>query len=95
MLGKSRARIQRSVQSQIDYAIGSSNREHCSVSFPPAFVQGEDKTRKGGKGFSIRKVARNWTGLQYLALAICTIGQVLEREISRLFTVGEYAAIVV
>ena len=33
-------------------------------------------------------------GLKYLALAICTIGLALEREVSRLFSAGEYAAAV-
>ena len=45
---------------------------------------------KSEREFAIGKVARNWTGLKYLALAICTIGLALEREVSRLFSVGEY-----
>jgi hypothetical protein len=48
-----------------------------------------------GRELLIGRMAEKWAGLKYLALAICTIGDALEREVSGLFNAGEYASAVV
>ena len=89
-----REKIQRLVQSQIDHSYRLIQPRAVFCLFPShLYSEGRIKV-EGGKEFSIGRVARNWTGLKYLALAICTIGQALEREVSKLFSAGEYAAAV-
>ena len=86
--------IQCLVQSQIDHSYRLIQPQAVFCIFPSCFCSEDRIKLEGGKEFSVGKVAQKWTGLKYLALAICTIGLVLEREVSRLFSVGEYAAAV-
>jgi len=86
--------IQRLVQSQIDHSYRLIQPQAVFRIFPSCLCSGRIKL-EGGGGFSVGKVAWNWTGLKYLALAICTIGQALKGEASRLFSAGECAAVVV
>ncbi len=82
------------VRSQIDHSYRLIQPQAVFRIFPSCLCSGGIKL-EGGGGFSVGKVAWNWTGLKYLALAICTIGQALEGEASRLFSAGECAAVVV
>ena len=86
--------IQRLVRSQIDHSYRLIQPQAVFRIFPSCLCSGGRIKLEGGREFSIGKVARNWKGLTHLALAICTIGMALEREASRLFSVGEYAAAV-
>ena len=86
--------IQRLVRSQIDHSYRLIQPQAVFRIFPSYLCSGGIKL-EGGGGFSVGKVAWNWTGLKYLALAICTIGRALEGEASRLFSAGECAAVVV
>lgn len=58
------------------------------------FADGKVKTKNGSE-FCIGRDAQKWVGLKYLALAICTIGQALEKTVSKLFSDGEYASAVI
>ena len=86
--------IQRLVQSQIDHSYRLIQPQALFCIFPSCLCSRGRIKLEGEREFAVGKVARNWTGLKYLALAICTIGLALEREVSRLFSVGEYAAAV-
>ncbi|MDP2952624.1 MAG: hypothetical protein Q8O76_04840 [Chloroflexota bacterium] len=46
----------------------------------------------GARESCLGVVAERWVGLQYWALAVCTIGRALEDEVARLFAAGEYSA---
>ena len=86
--------IQRLVQSQIDHSYRLIQPQAVFCIFPSCLCSGDRIKLENEGEFSIGKVVRNWAGLKYLVLAICTIGLALEREVSRLFSVGEYVAAV-
>lgn len=86
--------IQRLVQSQIDHSYRLIQPQALFCIFPSFSCSGDRIKLENEREFAVGKVVRNWTGLKYLALAICTIGLALEREVSRLFSVGEYVAAV-
>jgi len=83
--------IKRLVQSQIDRSYKLIQPRAVFCIFPSCLCsEGRVKLERGGE-FSIGKMTQDWTGLKHLALAICTIGQALEKEVSKLFSTGEYA----
>ncbi len=92
------AQVKEDIQSLVRSQISHSHRfikPQAVYRFWPARLYPEGKVKiEGGSELSIGRGARKWTGLQYIALAICTVGTALEKEISRLFSVGEYAAAV-
>lgn len=58
-------------------------------------ISSEGKVRLDGSNeFSVGRATQEWTGLKYLAVAVCTIGVELEMEVSRLFNSGDFAAAV-
>jgi len=63
--------------------------------FPSRLLPGGRVRLDDGTVFSIGKAAEDWAGLRYWALAVCTIGEELEGEVSRLFGEGRYSAAVV
>ena len=86
--------VQQLVESQIDSGY-KLIQPRAVFSVSPSFLLSGGRIRlEEGEEFSIGKAAYNWTGLSYWALAICTIGQALEKEVSELFSSGEYAAAV-
>jgi hypothetical protein len=71
-------------------------RPRASYNIFPVQVLAEGTVKiYGGGELHIGKMARRWGGLTCLALAICTIGQPIEDEITRLFHTGEMASAVV
>ena len=59
----------------------------------PARLGAEGRVElEGGSELSMGRLAKKWTGLENLALAICTIGPTLEGEVSEMFNAGDYAA---
>ena len=86
--------IQRLVQSQIDRSYRLIQPQALFCIFPSCLCSRGKIKLENEREFAVGKVAQNWTGLKYLALAVCTIGPALEREVSRLFSVDEYAAAV-
>ena len=87
--------IQHLVQSQIDRGYRLIQPRAVFCTFSASLCSGGRIELEDGSEFSIGRMAKKWTGLRHLALAICTIGPDLEREVSQLFNVGDYAAAVV
>ena len=84
--------IQHLVESQIAYGYKLIQPRGVFSIFLSCISSAGKVTIEGGEVFSIGRAAENWSGLKEWALAICTIGKALEEEVSRLFTLEEYAA---
>lgn len=88
-------RLERLIESQIEYG-HSLFRPQALLSVFPSRLSADGRVKlDDGVEFSIGRTAQDWAGLKYWVLAVCTIGQSLEDEVSRLFKEGKYAAAVV
>jgi len=87
--------IQHLVRSQIDRSYGLIQPRAVFCIFSASLCSEGRIELEGGSEFSIGRAVKKWTGLRHLVLAICTIGPALEREVSQLFSVGDYTAAVV
>ncbi len=92
--GQVKEGIQRLVRSQIDHSYRLIQPQAVFRIFPGCRCSGGRIKVDNEREFAIGKAVRSWTGLSYLALAICSIGPALEREVSRMFSASEYAAAV-
>ena len=56
----------------------------------PAAVETADAVRAGGRRLGIPEIARLWGALTHVGLAVCTIGDALERRVTTLFDAREF-----